>query len=126
MKLTVEPCGGFLLAKSSGTIDDSADELFQELLHPIVGQDGARVVFDLSDSDRINSHGVAHLVKLIAHANTNSSRVMLAGPSSFVAGVFNATRLDTYFEIVESVSQAEQLLAKEQHGRLPPPAERPK
>lgn len=96
----------YVLAKTSGHVDDSAAELFRTHLHPIVGARGANVILDLSGSPRINSAGIARLVLLVTDANTNGSRVVLAAPSPFVTGVLRISHLDRFFTLTESVSEA--------------------
>jgi anti-anti-sigma factor len=106
MKLTVTPEAGYILAQSSGPIDESAREALRNDLHPLVGQPGAKVVFDLSDSPRINSLGVGHLVTLVAHANTNGSRVIFCAVPSFISVVFSVTKLERYFEVAATRAEA--------------------
>lgn len=106
MELEVSHEGEYVLAKTSGLIDDSAGGPFRESLHPLVGQSGTKVVLDLSGSDRINSAGIGQLVLLVSNANTNSSRVVLAACSPFVSIVLSRSRLDRFFEMVDSVPEA--------------------
>ena len=111
MELRVSHEEGYVLATASGYLDDSARELFREQLHPLVGQHGTRLILDLSAAKRVNSAGLSHLVMLVTNANTNSSRVVLAACSPFIAGVLNRSKLDQYFEVAESVDEAVQRLS---------------
>lgn len=106
MELDVSRQPGYILATVRGFVDDSAGELFREHLHPFVGQPGAKLVLDLSGAKRVNSAGLSHLVTLATNANTNSSRVVLAAPSSFLAVVLNRSKLDYFFEIAPTVAEA--------------------
>ena len=106
MELNVSHEDGYVLAASEGAIDVSAGKAFRELLHPLVHQSGARLIIDLSRSTRINSDGLAQLIKLVADANTHSSRVVLAAPTPFVARVLEVTKLNTFFEVQPTLSQA--------------------
>lgn len=106
MELDVSHETGYVLARVRGFVDESAGELFREHLHPLVGQPGAKLVLDLSEAKRVNSAGLSHLVMLATNANTNSSRVVLAAPSSFLAVVLNRSKLDQFFEIAPTVSAA--------------------
>jgi len=106
MELDISHEQGYILASTAGAIDDSATEPFAEHLRPLVGRPGARVVIDLSGSNLITSRGLGQLVALVAHANMNGSRIVLAAPSLFVAAVFERSRLTTYFQIVDSVAEA--------------------
>jgi len=106
MKLTIESPPGYTLAKTEGYIDESAREVFRDTLHPIVGERGARLVIDLSNSPRINSSGLGHLVTLVVHANTNASRVVLCCVPTFLTMVFETSKLNTFFTIAKSVDDA--------------------
>ena len=114
MDLTVSRQEGYLLAAATGRIDDSADGLFREHLFPSLARAGANVVLDLSQAKFISSHGIGHLVSLAAHANTNSSRVILAACSPFVAIVLTRCKLDGFFEMAESVEAAVRRIRGEQ------------
>ena len=106
MEMSNSQADGYVLAKTSGPIDESADPLFQEQLHPIVSQTGARVVIDLSGSPRINSRGLSALVTLVARSNTSGSRVAFCGVCPFVKGVFSVTKLDQFFDLAADEQDA--------------------
>jgi anti-sigma B factor antagonist len=106
MELTVSHEQGYTLAGTSGPIDDSAAEPLREYLHPLIAQPGTRLILDLSDSARIDSPGLGHLVKLVSNANTHSSRVVLARVQPFVGEVLSITRLNKFFEQAETLSEA--------------------
>jgi anti-anti-sigma factor len=75
-------------------------------LFPSLARAGANVVLDLSQAKFISSHGIGHLVSLAAHANTNSSRVILAACSPFVSIVLTRCKQGTFFETADSVDAA--------------------
>ena len=103
MELRISHEEGYVLAKTIGNVDDTAKELFGELLHPLVGQSGTKVVLDLSQSKLINSNGIGQLVSVVTHANSSGSRVVLAACSQFVAEVLKRCKLNTFFEMADSV-----------------------
>ena len=106
MNLNVTRHRGYFLAQTEGPIDDASRDPFREQLHPLVAEPGTKLVIDLSRSPRINSVGVGNLVTLVAHANTNGSRVIFCAAPSFVAVVLSVTKLDKYFELVATVDEA--------------------
>jgi anti-anti-sigma factor len=106
MELQVTHEEGYIHAQTRGPIDDEAEGLFREYLHPLVGQKGTNLILDLSQSDFITSNGVGQIVQLVAHANAQSSRVIIAACTSFVGIVFNRCKLDKYFETADSVVNA--------------------
>jgi anti-anti-sigma factor len=106
MELHITEEGQYVVATTSGLLDDSAGALFRQSLYPRVEEHGTRLVLDLSKSDRITSAGLGYLVQLVANANTNGGRVILAGCTPFVSTVLSHTKLDSFFETAESVSEA--------------------
>ena len=112
MELTVTPHDGFVLATLSGPMGEEARDLFREHLHPLIGENGAKFLLDLSGVQRINSPGVGSLVALAADANTHGGRVILCDPSSFVTVVLNVTRLNSFFEIAATVEEGRERLSE--------------
>jgi anti-anti-sigma factor len=106
MELQVTHEEGYVLAQTRGPIDEEAEGLFREHLHPLVGQRGTQLILDLSQSDFISSNGVGQVVLLVGHANAQSSRVIIAALTPFVGTVFNRCKLDKYFETSDSVANA--------------------
>jgi anti-sigma B factor antagonist len=106
MQLNLSYEDGYVLAATDGPIDGSAGELFRQSLHPLVRQPETRLIVELSRSPLINSDGIGHLIKLVADANTHGSRVVLAGPTPFVAKVLEVTRLNRFFDLQPSLSLA--------------------
>jgi anti-anti-sigma factor len=110
MELKLSHEEGYILAATVGAMDDSATAPFKESLHPLVGQKRTRLVLDLSQSKYINSIGIGQLVSLVVHANTSGSRIILAACSPFIAVVLGRSKLNTFFEVVESVPEAIRLI----------------
>jgi anti-anti-sigma factor len=106
MELNLSHESGYVLAVTAGPIDDSVEDLFREYLHPLVGRPGTNVIFDLSKSNFITSKGLGQLVSLTIHANTSSSRVILAGCTAFLAVVLDRSKLTQFFEIVPTTANA--------------------
>ncbi len=106
MELHVTHEEGLVIARTLGAIDASARAPLSDQLHPLVSEAGTKVVLDLSASNFISSEGIGQLVALVARANSSGSRVILAAPSSFVAIVLNRCKLDQFFEICGSATEA--------------------
>ncbi len=73
----------------------------------VVGEN-AKVAIDLSDLQVVDSSGLSGLINLVTRARLSRGLVVLVAPSPFVAGVLQATRLDTWFDICSSLHDAEQ------------------
>jgi len=106
MELKLTPHSDHVLAKVTGPIDDHARGPFREQLHPLFAKPGTRLILDLSGAPRINSSGIGNLVALAADANTNGCRVTFCALTPFVASVMAVTKLDKFFDIETSVSDA--------------------
>ncbi len=106
MEMELSHEDGYVLAAIAGRIDDSAGEAFKERLHPLVGQRGTKVVIDVSQAKFITSRGIGDLVSLVVHANASGSRVVIAACSPFIATVLAAAKLDRFFEMTPTTSEA--------------------
>ncbi len=106
LELTVSSKDGIPVATTKGSLDETAKAAFREKLHPLVGQKGARLIVDLSGSERVNSAGIGNLVALTADANTNDSRVVFCNLKPYVSMVIGITKLDKYFHVASDLDAA--------------------
>jgi anti-sigma B factor antagonist len=106
MQIDVVQEGGVHVARLHDVLDESAHDVFENQLHPLITERGRRLVLDLSGVPRATSSGLGLLVTLVARANTKGANVVLAAPSPFVASVLGVTRLDQFFTMAESVESA--------------------
>jgi anti-anti-sigma factor len=56
---------------------------------------------DLSGVTAIDSSGLNQLISLATHARMCGSQLVLFGPTPFVAGVLEITKLDKWFDVAE-------------------------
>jgi anti-anti-sigma factor len=110
MELQVSHESGYVLARTLGPIDESAEKTFREQLFSLVGETGKKLVLDLSQSKQISSQGIGQLVALVAYANSHSNRVILAACSPFISVVLSRCKLDKFFEISATVAEAVQAI----------------
>jgi anti-anti-sigma factor len=106
LELTLSSKDGITVATTKGNLDGSAREAFREKLHPLVGQRGARLIVDLSGSERVDSAGIGNLVALTADANTNDSVVVFCNLRPYVSMVIGVTKLDKYFHVASDLDAA--------------------
>jgi len=104
MRIDVEDHAGVKVLRLAGELDSEKDLV--EVASDWVSERGARLVLDMQDVSHMNSIGLGGLVRLAAQANIHEGRVILASPSPFVAGVLEATKLETFFEVAPSVEEA--------------------
>lgn len=90
----------------SGKIDlGRSPQLHRELLE-ICGTKPGHVLLELGDVSYIDSSGVGTLVDVARKIKSSSGRLTLVAPSKRVRDVFEITRLDQFFEIVETRAEA--------------------
>ena len=111
MEIQVDSSGSFPVAKITGELSGTEVERFTDELHEFVAGQGATLAADLSSLDLIDSQGLAALMNLVTRARLSGGKVVLVKPSAFVKGIFHVTRLDTWFDICDSLEEAEKRLA---------------
>ncbi|HRX87519.1 MAG TPA: STAS domain-containing protein [Phycisphaerae bacterium] len=108
MEITIEQQDGkYTLVRLKGELRREASRRIEEELHPLIGADAPPVVVDLAGLEAIDSTGLSQLIGLATHARMSRSQVVLFGPTPFVAGVFEVTHLDKWFDIAEDLPGAE-------------------
>ncbi len=110
MELELTQEDGFLLALTTGPIDDSASRPFRDTLHPLFAETDVRLIVDISGSKWINSEGLAVLVRLVTDANSRGGRVVVAAPTPFVGEVLQVTRLGSFFDVAATRQEAMELI----------------
>ncbi|MFH0983134.1 MAG: STAS domain-containing protein [Planctomycetota bacterium] len=110
MMLTIDKSGPFPVAKMTGEWRATDGHEYRDELHPLVATAGAKLAIDLSGLHLIDSSGLAVLINVVTHARLANARVILVAPSPFIAGVFEVTRLNTWFDICRDLGEAAKLL----------------
>jgi anti-anti-sigma factor len=107
MNIAIEDRAGVKLVTLAGELtgEEECGELVRTVGDALAGP-GARAVIDMGSVEYISSTGISALVRITAQANTQEQRVVFASPAPLVAGVFEATRLNKFFEIFPTVEDA--------------------
>ncbi len=79
---------------------------FQRRLLTLTEKKPQKIVIDLGGVEFMDSSGVASLVKLLSTTKKSGIELRLASLDERVRGVFEITRLDTVFDIRNSVEEA--------------------
>ena len=103
---------GFHLVRCAGELRSEHGPLLLDQVQSLVAEPGAVVIIDLSQLRWLDSSGLGHLISLGTRARLSEARLILVGPTPFVAGVLEMTQLDRWFEIVPDLDEARQRLAK--------------
>lgn len=86
------------------TLDDSPQ--FHARLVQIVEKSPPRLIIDLAKVTHIDSAGVGTLVEVFRRVKNAGGRMYLSGLTPRVRGVFEITKLDRFFPIVETPDEA--------------------
>jgi len=92
----------------AGDADDVTETLFEHVAEP-----GAKVLLDLQHLESIDSSGLNAMIQVVTRARLGHGRVILVNPQPLVAGVFDVTRLNTWFEICHTLAEARARLAQD-------------
>lgn len=113
MAVTIDTSGSFTVAALSGEFGLIDQGGVGERLGALVASPESRVAVVLKDLKQINSVGLSVLINVVTRARLNRSRVVLVAPSPFVASVLEVTTLDQWFEIVDDLTAAGELLQEQ-------------
>lgn len=111
MTVEVEDYDGVKVLRLRGELAGGEKDVFVESVTDLLGQPGARLVFDLGGVSFMNSAGLGALVRLVAQANVQEARIILANLSAYITGVVEMTKLNRFFEICPTTQDAVQALA---------------
>ncbi len=106
MNYAIEKRGATQVVHVAGDLTGTDTRGFLEAVTGLLSGPAAKIVLDLAGVHFMNSLGLGELVRLTAQGNVQEARVVLAGPSPFVAGVLQTTQLDKFFEIFPSLEAA--------------------
>jgi anti-anti-sigma factor len=106
MEINVDNRDGIHVVQLEGNLEATETTDFAETVTALLVGRGVRIVIDLAAVKFISSTALNDLVRVAAQANIQESRVVLAQPSPFVAGVLQTTQLDRFFDLAPSVEEA--------------------
>ena len=107
LEIQVNDRGAFQVVRLGGELR----AMDADRLDPTIGElalgEGARLAIDLSGLRLIDSSGLSALIHLVTRARLTRGRVVLVAPSPFVAGILDVTRLDRWFDVCATLSEAD-------------------
>ncbi|MCB9849548.1 MAG: STAS domain-containing protein [Phycisphaerales bacterium] len=100
-------------SQNGGTVVEVAGEVtldespkFHSSLLEIIKDSPERLVIELSEVTHIDSAGVGTLVEVFRRMKASGGRMFLVGLTPRVRGVFEITKLDRFFPILDTVDEA--------------------
>lgn len=106
LAIRIEDAEGFKIAHLDGEFTSSSSESAAGDLHEHVSESGARLAVDLSRVTMLDSTGLSVLMNVVSRARLVAGHVVLVAPTPFVGSVFAVTKLDSWFEICDSLEEA--------------------
>jgi len=84
----------------------------RDLMNALLSQDNRRFVLNITGVDYIDSSGLGQLITIWTSIQNRGGSMAILSPTKRVQRLFDITRLDTVFPIVETESEAIQLASK--------------
>ena len=97
---------GWTVLTVSGEIDIATAPSLRERLHALLADDKRRLVIDLDDVGFLDSTALGVLVGALKRARMEDGEVRIACAQPRVLKVFEITRLDSAFDLFDSVEEA--------------------
>ena len=90
----------------SGEIDIATAPSLRERLHGLLAEDKSQLVVDLDDVGFLDSTALGVLVGVLKRARSEGGEVRIVCTQPRVRKVFEITRLDSAFDLFDSVDEA--------------------
>ena len=111
LDIRTESGASFTVVRLGGELTEQDVERLTDELAEVAYGDKARVAIELSGLKTIDSSGLSALITVVTRSRLTQGRVVLVAPSPFVSGVLSVTRLDTWFDLCETLVEAERMLS---------------
>ena len=111
LEIQTENKDAFTIIRLTGELTGLDVERLTETLADVAYGETARVAVDMSELKTIDSTGLSALITVVTRARLTQGRVVLVAPSPFVSGVLNVTRLDGWFDMCDTLADAEKKLS---------------
>jgi anti-sigma B factor antagonist len=104
--LEVHEQDGWSVLAVSGEIDIATAPMLRERIHALLAEEKFRVVVDLDDVGFLDSTALGVLVGGLKRARTDGGEIRIACAQPRVRKVFEITRLDSAFDLFDTVGEA--------------------
>ncbi|MFQ5805979.1 MAG: STAS domain-containing protein [Phycisphaerae bacterium] len=91
-----------------GEIDLRTSPQLRGMFLKLLDERPPRIILELSEVGYVDSSGVGTVVELKRRAMHHESKVVLVGLQPRVRSLFEITRLDKFFTVADSISEARQ------------------
>ena len=106
MALSTDNMNDVTVVRLTGECGSEDWASLSETLEQALEDGSTAAVIDMSDLAMLDSSGLSAMIQTVIKARTRNADVVLAGPTPFVKGVLEVTRLDSFFVIYENLDSA--------------------
>ena len=106
MAVKTESRNGLMICRVDGDIDINCSPDLKKIFDKLISQKTPKIVIELSKVTYVDSSGLATLVGILKNMRSYGGKMRLAGMSPKVKSLFEITKLDKLFEIMESEEEA--------------------
>ena len=104
--LEVHEQDGWAVLAVSGEIDMATAPMLRERIHALLADQKVRVIVDLDEVGFLDSTALGVLVGGLKRARTDGGEIRIACAQPRVRKVFEITRLDSAFDLYDTVGEA--------------------
>ena len=106
MQINCEETGGVSIFRMEGDIDINTSPDIKKSFDKIVSDKKDKIVINLKGVNYVDSSGLATLVEILKNLRAYGGKLKLSNLSSKVRGLFEITKLDKLFDIVDEEADA--------------------
>ncbi|MFN8437559.1 MAG: STAS domain-containing protein [Cytophagales bacterium] len=114
MSSNIQVVGDIVVIKVSGDLlgEDAGLDLYNSINVYNTNQSYKKFILDLSEARYINSQGLGVLITSYTHVKNKEGVLVLLNPNESVKKLLNITKLNSVFQIFNSLNEAETALNK--------------
>jgi anti-sigma B factor antagonist len=106
MQIDIEEKSGISIFRMAGDIDINSSPEVKKSFDRAVSEKKEKIVINLKDVGYVDSSGLATLVEVLKNLRTYGGKLKLSNLSPKVMGLFEITKLDKLFDIVDEEDKA--------------------
>ena len=95
-----------IIVQPTGDVDLTGSPMLRAELRKAAGEQGSKLVIDLTGVPYMDSSGVATLVEALQQARKSGKSLVVCGLSARVRSIFAIARLESVFTIVPTLADA--------------------
>jgi len=106
MSVKIEPKNGLTVCYIDGEVDINSSPDIKKSFDKLISKKTPKIVINFSKVAYVDSSGLATLVELLKNMKAYSGRMRLVGLSPKIKSLFEITKLEKLFEIMNTEDEA--------------------